>query len=543
MRSYCVTRLVVTALFFVTAIGASTTAVAQDTLVALGRVESDGTLSSSRNRVEGVVTAVQNGLGDFTVTVDAAGAFVGAVATDFMVELMVAEGGILDDVAKSSVSVNNDQLSIDVAICDLEGSADGNNAEAEDHAFFFLVRRVPVGVSLVEDGTRFLKALGVVDSSGALLSGYGVDGVSVSSVKNGEGDYTITLSKADGYIGDIVEEHLIFLSPVSGDTLDRVGNGAVISVADNNSVSLSVNTSDVQDAGDDNTVVASDNAFGFAVYQLFGGNAAGIPDSQFLRALANVRGSDGVPLNAVGAQEGMVVNSSRTGAGDYRVTLTDLGAFAGMTANDFVALVTPRQSGVTDQGSNVLVNVLNDNTLHVDVNTNDLEQSGSGSGIASDVDFSLSVYSIDPLVRADLLIGADRAVSRQDGDGVFNSNGGSQSIRLKLNRKRKERFFFTIENEGNVVDDLRLVEIGGGKFLRTKYFNIQSGRVNVSATIKTGGEVASDLRPGKFERFEAQTKYRTLRKRPKRRVRITGSSIHEPANTDTVKVKTVPKRF
>lgn len=533
----------VTGLFLLAAIGASATATAQDTLVALGRVESDGTLSSSQNRVSGVVDATRNGVGDFTVTVNASGAFTGAMAEDFVVELTVAETGpLLDAVASSSVSVTNDLLTIDVSVNDLEDPTDGDAAIEQDRDFFFLVRQAPDGAATVAEGTRFLRALGNVDSNGTLLSGYGLDGISIATARNAVGDYTITLTKPAGYSGDILEEHLILLTPVNGNTQDEILLGNVDSVADTDSVSFSVSANDIQSSLNDDTVAPEDTAFGFSIYRLFGVNSAGIPDSQFLTALANVRGSDGVSLLSVGTA-GLVVNSTRLAPGEYRVTITGLGAFTGTTGNDFVAHASTSQAGATDEAANVLVSVVNNDTLHVDVNSNDIEQSTNAEGVAEDADFSLAVYSIDPIVSPDLRIGMERSIARQNGDGIFNTTGFSQRIKIKLKRRKKERFYFTIENDGNVVDDVRLTETGAGKRLKTKYFNIQGGgRVNVSGTVRMGGEAASDLRPGKLERFEGLARYRSLSKRPKRKLRITGSSIHSPADADTVKAKIVVDR-
>ena len=196
MRSYCETKLAVAGLLLLAAIGATATAVAQDTLVALGRVESTGVLSSSQNTVGATVGVVDNGTGDFTVTVSATGAFAGASADEFVVELTIAGGGLSDDLAKSSVSVSDDLLSVDVAIVDLEAASNVDEGEVRDRDFFFVIRRAPVGAATVFEGTRYLRALGVIDTDGTLLSGYGLDGISVSGVRDAEGDYTITLTKS-----------------------------------------------------------------------------------------------------------------------------------------------------------------------------------------------------------------------------------------------------------------------------------------------------------------------------------------------------------
>jgi len=541
MRSYCETKLAVAGLLLLAAIGATATAVAQDTLVALGRVESTGVLSSSQNTVGATVGVVDNGTGDFTVTVSATGAFAGASADEFVVELTIAGGGLSDDLAKSSVSVSDDLLSVDVAIVDLEDASNVDEGEVRDRDFFFVIRRAPVGAATVFEGTRYLRALGVIDTDGTLLSGYGLDGISVSGVRDAEGDYTITLTKSNGYATDTLEEHLIMLTPINGNEQDQVMQGTPVSIADNNAVLFRVRSADVQIHNADDTVTAMDNKFGFTIYRLNDTNVGGVPDSQFLTALANIQGSDGSADLAVGAQSGMVVNSTRNSEGDYRITVTALGAFAGMTGDDFVSHVTLRQTGAADEAGNTEVTVFNNDTLHVDVNTNDLEQDTEPQGVAQDADFALALYSIDPIVQPDLRIGTKKALTKHKGDEVINPNGAQQGIRLKLEGRNKERFFFAIENDGNVVDDLRLSEAGAGNILKTKYFNIQGGRTNITATVRTGGEAASDLAPGKFERFEAQTKYRKLLKRPNRKLQITGTSIHSPANADTVKVKVKPE--
>lgn len=541
MKAILETKTAVVGLLLLAAFGASAPAVAQDTLVALGRVEFNGTLLSSQNTVGGVVSSVQNGAGDFTVTVDAIGAFAGATSTDFVVELAFASTGLDDNIMKSDVSVTDDQLTIDVYSVDVEGAGDPEAGEPQNRDFNFLVRRIPVGAATVVDGTRFLNAHGSVNADGTLANAYGLDGIVVTSTLNATGDYSITLSKAGGFVGDTQAGHLMFLTPINGNTQDQVIYGQASSVSGDDSVTFTVRTTDVQSSVNDNTLTPENNPFWFTIYRLDTG-LGGDPHSQFLSALANVRGSDGFGEAAVGAEPGMVVNTARNGVGNYTVTVTALGFFAGKTASDFVSIVTLRQAGFPDDGigSNAEIIIVNDDTLEIDVNTNDLEVSGQGVGVPLDSDFSLALYSVDPLVQPDLRIGTKRQLTRQKGDDIINSNGASQKIRLKLVDRRKKRFFFTIENDGNVVDDLRLNEVGGGKFLKTKYFDVQGGgRTNVSGTVRTGGEVVSDLRAGKLNRFEAQTRYKTLSKRPKRKLRITGSSIHSPADADTVKAKVI----
>jgi len=129
------------------ALGALATAVAQDTLVALGRVESTGALSSSQNTVGGLVSAVNNADGDFTVTIDAVGAFAGAAETDFVVELAFASNALDDNIAKSDISVTDDQLTLDVAMVDVEHPTSPSLGFAQSRDFFFLIRRVPGGAA------------------------------------------------------------------------------------------------------------------------------------------------------------------------------------------------------------------------------------------------------------------------------------------------------------------------------------------------------------------------------------------------------------
>lgn len=541
LRLHLETKFAVAGLFLA-ALGALATAMAQDSLVALGKVDASGTLLSSRTTVGGTVGLVDNGTGDFTVTVSSPGAFTGASPEDFVIELTIADGSLSDDDAKSSVTVSDDLLSVDVAIVDLEDDTNANGGEARDKSFYFLIRRASAGATSVSNGTRYLKAHGVVDVNGDLLSAYGLDGIDVSSVRNATGDYTVTLIKANGYSADTFDEHLIFLTPINGNNQDQVIVGEPTGVADANSVAFKVRSTDVQDGGNTNNPTAANNKFCFSIYQLDVASASGVPDSQFLTAIANIQ-TDGTANLALGASPSTVVNSSRVGEGDYRLTITSLGAFAGLTDDDFVVQATLRQTGTADEGCNIETTVANSDTLYVDVNTNDIEQSGNNSGVATDANFGVAVYSINPLVQPDLRIGTKKQITQQKGDDIINGTGAAQRAKLKLVDRKKKRFYFTVENVGNVVDDMRIAEVGGGKFLKTKYFDVQGGgRINVSANVRMGAEVVSNLRPAKLNRFEAQTKYRKISKRPKRKMKITGSSIHSPASADTVQAKVVVDR-
>jgi hypothetical protein len=139
--------------------------IAQDNIVALGRVSGAGTLLSGKSSVGAVITPVRNGVGDYTVTFTAAGGFAGVNANDLAVQAAIASSAAGDDTIKADVSaVTANSVTVEVQIDDVENNPSGQVAADAD--FFFTLFRAP-NTAVAPATTPYLLASGRVNAAEA----------------------------------------------------------------------------------------------------------------------------------------------------------------------------------------------------------------------------------------------------------------------------------------------------------------------------------------------------------------------------------------
>lgn len=512
--------------------------VAADNIVALGRVASAGALLNSGNTVNGVVTSTNNGTGDYTVEVIAPGAFTGASVNDFIPQVTVNSTASGDETVKAHVvSVTDDIVSMNVHIDDVEDLTNPDLFLPINMGFYFTLYRVS-GVATAGAGTRFLLGAGVVSSAGGLSSGAGVDGIVITTIQNATGDYSVTLSKSGAFSGDVNSDYVLSLSVRGSGTQDEVVRGGVSDTGSNDQVVFNVHTDDPQANPDASIAVPISRAFCFSVYKI--APMTGLPASQLLVALARVN-STGTLLSIPTAIDGGAINVVQDGVGDYHLTIVSPGAFAGRFENEFVAHVSLNQNNTADENIIGIVTLPDSNTLRVDINTNDVEQSGQISGVPTNVGFFLSVFDAKAVHQPDLRIGEKRSLTKMKGNDRYNSSGGGQQTKVKLQSTSRKKYFFALENDGNVSGSVRIKEKGAGKTVRTNYFNITNGRKNVSAKLRKAGHIEESVSPDAMVRYEGRVKYLSNNKRPGRKIRLMGTSLSNPSAHDTVRLKVIPR--
>lgn len=507
---------------------------AQDSIIALGRANSAGALLNGTTSVNGVISSTSNGTGDYTVTVTAAGAFAGSDVNDYVVKVAVNSSGSGDESIKASVtSVTDNVVSFNVHIDDIEDLTDVDLAQPDDLPFHFTLYRVP-GAFPANAGTRFLLGTGKVNGSGDLLSGAGVGGITISSVRNGTGDYSVTLSKPGGFVGDVNNDYVLSLSVSGTGTQDQVVRGAPFNLTSDDSVVFNIHTDDVQANPDSSLPTPADEDFYFTVYRI--APVEGLPASRLLVALARVNAA-GTLLSAPNAFDGGTLSAAQNATGNYTVTIVSPGAFAGRTQSDFIAHVTLVQNFSSDEAIMSTVTIPDDDTLLVGVRINDLEQSGQIQGVPTDASFGLSLFDARAELQPDLRIGEKGSLTKMKGDNNYNATGAGQQLRLDLVSTSRKKYFFALENDGNIADNIRVKEKGAGSRVRTNYFRLTGGRANVTAKVKKAGSVAEEVNPGAFVRYEGRIKYLSADNRPGRKIRLTGTSLIAPSARDTVRLK------
>jgi hypothetical protein len=508
---------------------------AQDNVVALGRVNSVGTLLNGTTTVNGTISTTQNGTGDYFIDIEAPGAFTGADANDFVVQASLSSVSSGDESIKATVSsVTDDLVRVIVHTDDVEDLTNPDLSLAVNHAFSFVVFRVP-DVFPANTGTRYLLSTGTVSSAGNLVAGAAVEGITVVTTQNGIGDYNITLAKPGGFVGDVNNDYVLALTLRGGGTQDQVIRGGVLQVASDDELVVNVHTDDAQSNPDGSVGTPESDAFYFTIYRIPTTNDS-LPASKLLVSLARVS-SAGALLTAPNSFDGGTIASSQTGTGEYEVTITSPGAFAGREAGEFVAHATLNQSLSTDESIRSNLTIPDDDTLLIAVKTIDVETSGQLQGIFANSAFYLSVFDAKAELQPDLRIGEKGSLTKMKGNNKYNATGAGQQLKLDLVSISRRKYFFALENDGNIADNIRVKEKGAGSRVRTNYFRLTGGRANVTAKVKKAGSVEEAINPDAFVRYEGRIKYLSADNRPGRKIRLTGTSLIAPSARDTVRLK------
>jgi hypothetical protein len=519
-----------------------TSAKADDPVIALGAVNSLGAMGKSANSVGGIVSSSLSGTGDFQITVTAAGAFAGRTANDFVVETTVRATSSDDNISNGAVTtVTNDVLTVRVRTSDLEDSANPDGPLAQNSAFSFVIRRIDVGTTSIDGDSRFLLGVGEVTITGALLSGFGIDGITVTSSKSNTGEYTINLTKAGGFAGDTTGDYLIMLCAEGGTGADdEAVRGGASSVVSDDAVLFEVYTDDVQQAVAGSSPNPADEPFSFAIYRLTGAETAGGSASRMVAAVAAVSSIGNVVTGASRFGEG-TLSASRLSAGLFQLDLTNPGAFAGVAAGRFVVQAFNDSSSSDDELIGAEVNVFNDDTLRVRISATDVEVDTESTGTLNDRNLFIVIYDTDPDFGPDLSIGTEKSLTTLKGRGVQNANGAGQGIKLNLTGTAKRKFFLAAEHTGHSIDGIRLKGIGTAGPLNTSFFRTTGGKTNVTAEVKIGAVVAEDVFPGEIIRFEGRSAYKRATTRPAKTMKVRGLSGFEPSSIDLVNAKVVAK--
>lgn len=526
--------------FAILAIAFTAPVSAQDSLIAIGRVASNGSLTNSANTVGGIVSSSLNGTGDYTVTVNAANAFVGASTSDFVVQATVAENLDNDEVAKVYVSsVNNNQLTVLVHIDDVEDSTNTSAPEPRSWDFYFTIYHVPSGAP-VSGASRFLLSTGSVNGNGTLASGTAIEGNALSTTKVGTGNYNITLTRIGGFVGDSASDYVLNLATNTSSD-DEVIRGEVEATASAHSVTFKVRTDEAQDESSDNSDGDPiDQPFFFSIYRIPSGPVPGRASSNLLAALAKVSAAGALQTNA-SMPNGGTISSVRNSAGSYTLTLNSPGAFAGRSADEFVLNLTGDFGDSADETVMGNFAIVNDDTAEIDVYTVDVESVGLANGFLNDLGFHVVLLDAVGNVRPDLLTGLKKNPNQMVGNDIYNFGAAGQKVTLKLPGTSKRKFFFNLENDGNIVDQVNLTASGAGNKVRTKYFRTSGGRTNITAQIKAAGHVEDRIAPGRAVKFEAQVNYKNAGNRPTYKEWLHAASLYDGGREDRNRVKIAAK--
>ena len=511
---------------------------AQDSILALGRVAANGTLSASANTIDGLVSTSRDGEGNYTIIVTGIGAFTGTSGSDYAVETTINSSASNDEAIRSAItSVFDNQLTIKVRTDDVEDVANsaGNVQFPNDASFFFTLYQIPDS-PLVSAESRFLAATGRVDSSGDLISFAGIEGMTVTAQRFGEGDYCVDLEKDGAFTTDSAYDYVFIASSIAPNTNDITVRAAVFSTMSDNQALFIFRTDDVQQSTDHDQPTAMNSRFAFSIYRLTGFPESEPSPSSLLVGLANISALGSINASACSIP-GATVSATRNSNGRYTVTIFAPGAFTGKTEADYLAHANIVMSISGDESANIRPEIVDANTLEIDVSIYDVEEPGSNFGTPTNRGFHLTILEANSNFQPDLRIGKGKNHSSMKGNNRYNGSGGGQQARIRLPQLKTKKFHFALENDGNLTEQYRLRESGSGNKLKVKFYRLTGGRKNVTAQITRTGLLENGLSPGSMIKYQGLVKYRKINRRPTRKVKVKASSLSQASSRDTNRVK------
>lgn len=516
--------------------------VAQESLVAIGNVNTSGGLDVEANTVGGVVASSRPNTGEYLVTVTATDAFVGASPADFLIETTIEASSSGDDISNGAViSVTDDVLTVRVRVADVEDSGSVSAAVAVNASFFFVIRRVDPLATVSEGDTRFLLSAGRMASSGSLVSSFALNGLISSSVRVNTGEYVLTLSKANAFVGDSTLDYVVLLTPIGGDGDDKTVRGDVTNISSDDSASFVFCVDDVQSAVPANAAVPANRAFAYAIYRLDGIDLTGAPASTLNAALVSVA-QNGTLVFGQSSIPGATISSAHLDTGRYQVDIVAPGQFSPSDADRFAPIASIRSADLIDEIIKTTVSVPDVNTLRLAVAVDDVQDSGSPAGVNfSNASFTLSLVDTDPEIFHDLTISTRKAAATYRGGGIINKTGAGQTVRLNLDGTRLGRVYFKSKNVGHASDVLRVRGQAIFGRLNSHFFNTTAGRRNVTAQVKIGSAMSDDVRPGEVERFEGRIRYKNAGSSPNVVSKFSTIPRSGPLKTDLVRVLVKPR--
>lgn len=505
-----------------------------DSLIAMGRVDSATTVLNSVNTVGGTITIDRISKGVRRLIITAPGAFAGTNINEFSLELSEHSPYSDEYINGTPYLRTSDELTFIINSCDLEDLTNEDAPEVRDVPFSFIVRKGDITSQEISPDTSHLLGLAFVEADGDILSSFGVDGMSVT-VGGSAGSYMFALGKNGAFTDDTDTDYVVIVQPHAGGITDEITNVSSIVTSSDSKLVVSVDIADVQSATNADIGTQAGSLFSIAVYRIPDGPDVGPAASQLLYGQATVGAFGNLAAGSISAPGG-VVTAAREALGVFFVDFNLHDGYNDYTGTEFIPVATVATTSTTDRNATTFPFLLNAHTLRVYVLITDVEVAGEDTGSFADESFTLIVYDTTTEFKSDIKIGNTQSLTSMRGNNVYNAVGAGQTIRVTPSGKSRERYFFSAENDGNSIDNFSIKEIGAGRILDTKYFNLSGGRTNVTAAIRSGLVAAPGVAPGASKLFMANVRYRSPDNTRKRKVRLVSTSDYG-GSTDTARAK------
>ena len=270
--------------------------------------------------------------------------------------------------------------------------------------------------------------------------------------------------------------------------------------------------------------VKSHKKHGEAVAELFGWSVAGLGDAN----------KDGIPDIAVGGPAGDSVN------GDNR------GMVALMFLDRAGNVAETRLIG-DDFGQGLAHGTLFDDEFFGNTVTmlGDLDNDGCpdlGVGTATNHFFLIPMDYGNALFQPDLRIGKKGNPATHKGNDYYTTSGARQKHNVSLRKTRNTKFHTSLENDGYVVDSIRLTATKPNRKVKWKVFRLTGGRKNITGALKVGGYTQWSMPPGFRVVMQYQVRAGVRTGRVRRTFRLVARSMVEHDQADVAKAMALRKK-
>ncbi len=130
------------------------------------------------------------------------------------------------------------------------------------------------------------------------------------------------------------------------------------------------------------------------------------------------------------------------------------------------------------------------------------------------------IGSIEVTILADARIGSNSNPATHLINNFYSPSGAGQLQNVKLKGRKKKKFYFSVENDGNIAAPFSVVGTPASKRMKFTVLNLTRGG-NVTAAL-TVGYAMGNLAPGQLELFQctAKSKSRPKSKKKKKRKKV-----------------------
>jgi len=124
------------------------------------------------------------------------------------------------------------------------------------------------------------------------------------------------------------------------------------------------------------------------------------------------------------------------------------------------------------------------------------------------------IGAFEVALQPDLRIGASSNPATHRIDDYYTGSGAGQLLSLKLKKMRSQNFYLSVQNDGEVADDLILSGTAANRTITLTALRLTGATVNVTAQLALGYEL-TDLLPDDLAVFQISVKARSKKKTAK----------------------------